>query len=233
MGKVPSLMDEEVADLTIPQATWDRGFGGSHLIGVGRLVSHRSVHFHEMVLDLRRVLDMRPWIFYRNLIVFQQLSPKDDPLSLNLDWCPFFVHVHDLPYGLRTIDVIQYLGCSLGSWLEDSHIERDVYWFEMVRIRININITLPLKRALQLCSEERENFVDPGSDAPYGAWLRAAGPLRRLGAALDALRLTYVPHFQTVTDSSVLVQCGARIFVNLAAKIIVLGPLPRRPARFT
>ncbi|KAK4431347.1 hypothetical protein Salat_0896800 [Sesamum alatum] len=90
MDKVLSLMDEEVADFTIPQATWDCGIGACHLTLVGRLVSHRSVHFEALkgslthliqasrgllirkvsesrfclvfnhIEDLRRVLDMRP-----------------------------------------------------------------------------------------------------------------------------------------------------------------------------
>ncbi|KAK4413788.1 hypothetical protein Salat_2791600 [Sesamum alatum] len=188
MDKVLSLLDAEVADFTIPQSTWDSGSGNFHLTLVGRLVSHCSVHFEALrgsliqliqaargvsmrkisesrfclvfnhVEDLRRVLDMRPWIFDRNLVVFRQLSPKDDPLSLNLDWSLFFVHIHDLPYGLRNIE--------------------------------------PLKRALQLRSESGDmvvaHFVDPGSNTPYGAWLRALGPMRRLGPVHDDVRPTYV-----------------------------------------
>ncbi|KAK4413172.1 hypothetical protein Salat_2729700 [Sesamum alatum] len=247
MGKVLSLMDEEVADFTIPQATWDRGSGGSHLTLVGSLISHRSVHFEAMkgslvhliqasrgvsfrkvsdsrfclvfnhVEDLRRVLDMWPWIFDRNLIVFQQLSPKEDPLSLNLDWCPFFVHVHDIPYGLRTIDVIRCLGSSLDSWLDDSHIEQHG---EVVVVRFSYK---RLPNFCYLCGKvgtlvDFVTYTFRRTLLIYDAWLRAAGPLRRLGVALDALRPTYVQHFQLVTDSSIPVQLGARIFGEFGSK---------------
>ncbi|KAK4415662.1 hypothetical protein Salat_2673600 [Sesamum alatum] len=197
MDKVISLMDEEMANFIIPQEIWDRSFGCLHLSLVGRLVSHRSVHFEAMkgslvyliqasrgvsirkvleswfclvfnhVEDLRRVLDMWPWIFYRNLIVLQQLSPQEDPLSLNLDWCPFFVHVHDLPYGLQTI---------------------------------------------------KDHFVDPGTDTLYGAWLQAVGPLRRLGAMMDDIQPTYVPQSHPMSGPSEPIRQGVHIFGDFGSK---------------
>ncbi|KAK4434504.1 hypothetical protein Salat_0613200 [Sesamum alatum] len=101
-----------------------------------------------------------PWIFDKKPThFFQQLSHLDDPLAVNLDWCPFFVHVHDLPYGQRTLEVIKYIGAYSGSWLNVADILRDIAFHETVRTRININVTLPLKRALRLCSEDGDETV--------------------------------------------------------------------------
>ncbi|KAK4428494.1 hypothetical protein Salat_1149000 [Sesamum alatum] len=109
----------------------------------------------------------------------------------------------------------------LGSWLHASDISRDIAFHEMVRIGINLNVTLPLKRALRLCSETGEEtvvrfsyerlsnfsylcgklgqisrfcdlrfgdqFSDPGSHMPYGAWLHASGPSRLFVAVLLCL----------------------------------------------
>ncbi|KAK4428567.1 hypothetical protein Salat_1156500 [Sesamum alatum] len=108
--------------------------------------------------DLQRVLDLRQWIFYCNLVVLQPLSLAVDPLSMNLDWCPFFVHVNDSPFGQRTVDVVCFIGESLGARLDPDHIAQHIFWFETMRIQVNINAS-SLKRALKLCSEQGDEVV--------------------------------------------------------------------------
>ncbi|KAK4438678.1 hypothetical protein Salat_0202300 [Sesamum alatum] len=128
---VLSLMVEEGEGVCIPQSEWDKGAGGFRLSLVGRLLSHRPVHFDALkdsltsmfqtvrgvvvrkvsescfnhFEDLRRVLDLRPWIFDRNFV---------------------------------------------------------------------------------------DHFVDCGTKTPYGAWLRAPGPLRRFGSTTNSVRPTYI-----------------------------------------
>ncbi|KAK4415198.1 hypothetical protein Salat_2627000 [Sesamum alatum] len=114
--------------------------------------------FHH-IEDLRQVMEMRPWNFDKNLILLQPLSHQTDPLTINLDWCPFFVHIHDLRYGQCTVEVVRYIGNYLGSWSDSDSIDRDIYWFETIRIHVNINVTLPLKSALKLRSESGEECV--------------------------------------------------------------------------
>ncbi|KAK4415646.1 hypothetical protein Salat_2672000 [Sesamum alatum] len=258
LDSVLSLMVEEGSGVVILRSEWDKGSGGFRLTLVGRLLSHRSVHFDALKVsltnilhpakgvvvrkvsesrfclifnhfeDLRRVLDLRPWIFDRSLVVIQPLSSMVDPLTVDLDWCPFFVHVHDIPYSQRTVAVVRYIGNCLGAWLEEVDIARFISWFETVRIRININVTKPLKRALRLRLEQgdevvvrffyerlpnfcylcgklghigqycdlrfQEHFVDPGSQTPYGAWLRASGPDPRIGSGSVPARPTYIWH---------------------------------------
>ncbi|KAK4424714.1 hypothetical protein Salat_1665000 [Sesamum alatum] len=273
---VLSLTEDEAAGVIIPQAALDKGSSAYRLTLVGRLLSHRTVLFHAlkgslvhliqatrgMVVhkvsesrfclvfshqeDLRRVLDLRPWIFDKNLLIFQPLAQSDDPLSVNLDWCPFFVHIHDLPFGQRTLAVIQHIGGCVGSWLSDHAIEQDISFYETVRIRININVTKPLKRALRICSKSGEEsmirfsyerlpnfcylcgklghisrfcdlrfdaqFSDPGLHTPYGAWLRAVGPSKRLGLQSDAIRPTYVWNSSSRSRSLHGSRRGANIF---------------------
>ncbi|KAK4413541.1 hypothetical protein Salat_2766700 [Sesamum alatum] len=276
LDTVLSLTEEEAPGLVIPQSDWEKGAGGFRLTLVGRLLTHRSVLFDSLkdslvrqfqtargVLvrkvsdsrfclvfnhfeDLRRVLDLRPWIFDRNLVVLQPLALTGDPLTTNLDWCPFFVHVHDLPYPQRTVAVVRYIGDCLGAWMDATDISRDISWFENVRVRLNINVTVPLKCALRLRSEHgdevvvrfsyerlpnfcymcskighieqfcelrfQEHFVDPGSCNPYGAWLRAAGPMRRLGQPSVAVRPTYVWRSPSVAGCAGVNRRGVHIF---------------------
>ncbi|KAK4424238.1 hypothetical protein Salat_1617200 [Sesamum alatum] len=189
LHSVLSLTFDEAVGVVIPLSDLEKGYGGYHLTLVGRLLSHRAVNFDAMkgtliqlfqaarglelrkisddrfcllfnhAEDYRRVLDLRPWIFDKNLVVLAPLSDRDDPLLVNLDWCPFFVHVHDLKLGQRTVEVVRHIGRSLGAWLDEDGIAKDISWFEAVRIRININVTRPFKRALTLLSEHGDELV--------------------------------------------------------------------------
>ncbi|KAK4418218.1 hypothetical protein Salat_2234500 [Sesamum alatum] len=175
-----SLTEEEATSVVIPQSDWDKGVDGYRFTLVGHLLSHRLIHFEALKVrliqliqaargvtvrklletrfcwvfnheeDLRQALDMRPWIIDRNLVVLQPLSQPEDPLSISLDWCPFFVHIHDLRLGQRSVDVLRYIGNYVGVWLDAANIERDISWFENVRNRLNINVSIPLKRALRI-----------------------------------------------------------------------------------
>ncbi|KAK4415896.1 hypothetical protein Salat_2697000 [Sesamum alatum] len=145
---VLSFTDEEATGMLIPQTAWDHVSSGIHLTLVGRLLSHRSVQFEALkgaliqliqaahgltvrkvsefrfrlvfahVEDLRRVLELRPWIFDRNLVLLQPLMQWEDPLLVNLGWCPFIVHIHDLRYGQRSVEVVCYIGRFLGCLVE-------------------------------------------------------------------------------------------------------------------
>ncbi|KAK4416785.1 hypothetical protein Salat_2504000 [Sesamum alatum] len=69
--------------------------------------------------DFLGVLELRPWIFDKNLVVLGPLSARDDPLLVNLDWCPFFVDVHDLKLGQWTVEGFSDPGVHTpyGAWL--------------------------------------------------------------------------------------------------------------------
>ncbi|KAK4426699.1 hypothetical protein Salat_1438600 [Sesamum alatum] len=205
LDTVLSLTEDEAPGLVISQSDWEKGAGGFRLTLVGRLLTHRSVLFDSLkdslvrlfqtargvsirkvsdsrfclvfnhFEDLRRVLDLRPWIFDRNLVVLQSLAPTADPLTTNLDWSSFFVHVHDLPYAQRTVAVLRYIGDCLGAWMDEADINRDISWFENVRVRLNINVTVPLKRALRLRSEHGDEVVSSEAVRPTYVWRSPVG----------------------------------------------------------
>ncbi|KAK4438704.1 hypothetical protein Salat_0204900 [Sesamum alatum] len=105
--------------------------------------------FHHIV-DLRRTLALRPWTFDRNLLILQPLSSDKSPETVSLDWCPFYVRVHGIPYGLCTMATARSIGSKVGAWEDDSNIEDCITWQESLRIRVLLNVTVPLKRALRV-----------------------------------------------------------------------------------
>ncbi|KAK4421993.1 hypothetical protein Salat_2150000 [Sesamum alatum] len=150
LDAVLSLTEDEASGVVISQSAWDKGLGAYHLTLVGRLLSHRTVHFEALRGSLAHLIQATRGM---------ALSQFDEPLAVNLDWSPFFVHIHDLPYGQHTLDVIVHIGTCLGSWLHASDISRDIAFHETVHIHINLYMMLPLKRALRLCSESGEEMV--------------------------------------------------------------------------
>ncbi|KAK4439151.1 hypothetical protein Salat_0250000 [Sesamum alatum] len=144
LDSVLSLIVEECVGVVIPQSEWEKGSGGFRLTFVGRL---------PFDSDLCRGLDLLPWTFDWNLVVIQSLSPTANPLSVDLDWCPFFINVHDLSFAQRTFVVVHYIGKCLGAWLDVEDVGRYILWYDT------------------------DHFVDPGTKTPYGCsgvrWLGA------------------------------------------------------------
>ncbi|KAL0313074.1 UNVERIFIED_CONTAM: hypothetical protein Sradi_5706700 [Sesamum radiatum] len=62
-------------------------------IGLGRLL----FKFNHP-LDRVGVLEGQPWTFERNLIVLGSVGADDNPATVALNWCPFFVYIPDCHY---------------------------------------------------------------------------------------------------------------------------------------
>ncbi|KAK4424171.1 hypothetical protein Salat_1610500 [Sesamum alatum] len=64
------------------------------------------------ILDRKRIVDVGPWAFEKNLLVLKVLENDDDPISTHLDWANFSVHVHGLPIGRMSRNMANSLGTS-------------------------------------------------------------------------------------------------------------------------
>ncbi|CAN0914830.1 hypothetical protein LINGRAHAP2_LOCUS28770 [Linum grandiflorum] len=68
-------------------------------------------------LDLRRVLDNRPWIFDRYLLVLQELSSGIDPTTILIHLADFWLQIHKLTPSFFTKTVGRGLGNFVGTFL--------------------------------------------------------------------------------------------------------------------
>ncbi|KAK4428724.1 hypothetical protein Salat_1172300 [Sesamum alatum] len=228
---------------------------------VGQLLSHRSTNFDALtrtffmllspakgvnirrvaenhycfvfnhIVDLRHTLSLRPWTFDRNLLIIQPLSLGMAPEEVSLDWSPFFVRVHGIPYGLRSSDTARMIGSKIGRWEDETNVQDSITWQDSLRIRICLDVTVPLKRALRVRVANRtlvvvhftyerlpnfcylcgrlghiqricdlrftDDFVDPGSHAPYGPWLRENPFSSRSTLEYSSVRPTVVRPFRS------------------------------------
>ncbi|KAL0302861.1 UNVERIFIED_CONTAM: hypothetical protein Sradi_6154200 [Sesamum radiatum] len=156
------------------------------------------------------------WIFLRRrsgnggnggfLLVGRLLTPRafrgENPLSVDLNWSYFFVHIHDLPLRMMNKDVAEVIGNRIGKFVD---FDKETTWGASVRIRVLLDIRVPLKRFLRVRAADGEitlsftyerlpNFcygygilghimrdcsivvddrvLDGGTKLQYGAWLQ-------------------------------------------------------------
>ncbi|KAK4425511.1 hypothetical protein Salat_1745100 [Sesamum alatum] len=67
LDSILSLTVEEGSGVVIPQSEWDKGSGGFRLTLVGRLLSHRSVHFDALKVSLTNILQPAKGVVVRKV----------------------------------------------------------------------------------------------------------------------------------------------------------------------
>ncbi|KAK4438680.1 hypothetical protein Salat_0202500 [Sesamum alatum] len=110
---------------------------------------------HE--LDKNRALEGCPWNFEKNILILNEVGKDENPLSVDLSWCSFFVHIHDLPIRKITREVAKTIGNRMGHFID---MEDHRHWCLTLRIRVQINVFKPLMRCMKIQSSG-ERFLGP------------------------------------------------------------------------
>ncbi|XVF77926.1 hypothetical protein PTKIN_Ptkin14bG0087200 [Pterospermum kingtungense] len=83
--------------------------------------------------DKDRVMVHQPWSFNKSLSVLQEFDKNLSPEKVNYEWCPLWVHIHDLPLALMNEHLGIVIGESLGEVEEvefgdNSTSEGSTFW---------------------------------------------------------------------------------------------------------
>lgn len=78
--------------------------------------------------DKRKVLDMCPWNYEKNLVLLQEFEGDKVPKDLVLKWSLFWVQIHNLPLKSRTRETGLAIGACLGEVLDVDVMESGVQW---------------------------------------------------------------------------------------------------------
>ncbi|PNY09838.1 hypothetical protein L195_g006396 [Trifolium pratense] len=151
---------------------------------VGRFVSERAIHLNSMKvrmaelwkpvrgvtiketragkilfqfahpIDMEEVLNGGPWVFDNNMLILEQVQ-----LGMQIEHIPLFhvnmwVQVHNLPMGLMKEKVGIPLANYIGSFVEYDKNNNSSFWREYMRIRVKIDVRLPLKRNTKVMNKE-------------------------------------------------------------------------------
>ncbi|KAL0407264.1 UNVERIFIED_CONTAM: hypothetical protein Slati_4040300 [Sesamum latifolium] len=180
LGATLSLTEEEESGWVLPTGVWHAEPLSTGFFVVGRLVSTKPFHpkalhtflkaafnpgrglefklleggrfllkfFHPLHRD--RVIARCPWAYDKNLLVLAPVEASDDPLSIDLNCCDFHVHIHGLPLGKMTKEIASFISNRLGRFKEVELDKNGEAWGSSVHIRVALDITKSLRRALKI-----------------------------------------------------------------------------------
>lgn len=104
--------------------------------------------FHE--LDLKRIMEDGPWAFEQNLLVLRKLKPNESPQEATFTHSEFWIQAHNVPPGFVTEKVAMAIGSHIGNFIQVDKNNFDGKWKAFMRVRVEIDITKPLKRRMKL-----------------------------------------------------------------------------------
>ncbi|XVE83661.1 hypothetical protein DITRI_Ditri16bG0104600 [Diplodiscus trichospermus] len=96
--------------------------------------------------DKERVLYKQPWAFNKFLLILKDYDDQQSPDEIDLNFCPFWIRIHNLPTPFMNECIGNLIGSSLGKVLEidpDYHTSSGGHY---LRVRILLDTRTPLKR---------------------------------------------------------------------------------------
>lgn len=104
--------------------------------------------YHE--LDVKRVVEGSPWSFNRKALIIARMKEGDVPRSICLNKLDLWVQVHDLRVGFMMERILKEIGNYIGVFIESCPKNFVGIWKEYLRVRVAIDVTLPLKRRMKI-----------------------------------------------------------------------------------
>nr|POE60142.1 hypothetical protein CFP56_45086 [Quercus suber] len=77
--------------------------------------------------DKRRILEMCPWSYEKQLILLQDFEGERVPKEITIKWSPFWVQIYNLPLKSMTRESGMEIGAKIGRVLDVDMLERGVH----------------------------------------------------------------------------------------------------------
>lgn len=131
--------------------------------------TNKWVNFSELEAELflvefgdgkdkkKKVLDMSPWSFEKQLMIIQEFEGEQTPKEMELKWSPFWIQIFNLPLISRTKETRWAIGSSLGDVMEVDVPDSRVHWGKCLRVHIWIDATKRLIRGKRITIEGGES----------------------------------------------------------------------------
>nr|POE69162.1 uncharacterized protein CFP56_74507 [Quercus suber] len=107
--------------------------------------------------DKKRVMEMSPWSFEKQLILLQEFEGELVPKEIVLKWSPFWVQIYNLPLKSMTRETGLEIGAKLGLVLDIDVPEKGVQWGKFLRVRVRFDVTKKLVRGKRISIEGGES----------------------------------------------------------------------------
>ncbi|XP_050256858.1 uncharacterized protein LOC126702007 [Quercus robur] len=116
--------------------------------------------FHTME-DMDRVLLLSPWSFDKYLVILHKMVHGEAVKDAKFDKSPFWIQIHGLPTMCQTKEVGESIGATLGKVEKVDAIGKGFCLGNYLRIRVRLDITLPLCRGRKVrLGEQGLKWVD-------------------------------------------------------------------------
>ena len=100
--------------------------------------------YHE--IDLHKLIEGAPWTFDSHLLLVHRLKLGEVPYLIQLFNADIWVQVYGLPIGIMLTTINKQIENFIGSYMDyDANNDLGI-WREYMRIRVRIDVRLPLKR---------------------------------------------------------------------------------------
>ncbi|KAL0378752.1 UNVERIFIED_CONTAM: hypothetical protein Sradi_3180700 [Sesamum radiatum] len=99
---------------------------------------HRLLLRFNHMIDSNRALEGCPLSFGKNVLVLSGIREDENSMHVDLSWCDFYVHVHELPLRKMTLGIATFLVTELGNFEIWRWMKRDSTWWATLRIRVTI-----------------------------------------------------------------------------------------------
>ncbi|XP_075638440.1 uncharacterized protein At4g02000-like [Castanea sativa] len=107
--------------------------------------------------DKKKVMDMSPWSYEKQLVIIQEFERELNPKEIDLKWVPFWIQIYNLPLKSRTKETGRTIGSSLGKVLDVDVPDSGVQWGKCLRVRVRIDVTRRLVRGRKITIEGGES----------------------------------------------------------------------------
>lgn len=102
------------------------------------------------IMDVRKVMEGRPWSFDQSLLVLHRKLEGEDPQGVQLMDSDIWLQVHDLPKGFASMKVLENVGNYVGKYVKSDTANFEGTWKPFFRIRVTIRVDKPLKRRMKI-----------------------------------------------------------------------------------
>ncbi|KAK4415504.1 hypothetical protein Salat_2657800 [Sesamum alatum] len=80
------------------------------------------------IIDRNSVLEGCPWSFQKNTLILNSMGVGENPLQVDLNWCEFYVHIHDLPLSKMNLGTAMLIRNRLGRFRDMEMEESGHSW---------------------------------------------------------------------------------------------------------
>ena len=120
---------------------------------IQNLNDHKVLFVFEDVREVNRIVVGQPWSFDKHLVCVQKYEKGSPMRSLSFKTTIFWVQVHDIPFHYMSTEVAETICENVGEVVRSIGAETEEGG-SFFRVRIRVDITLPLCRGRLVTFEE-------------------------------------------------------------------------------